>query len=282
MYNNVKILSQKKNDFIKKDKSELTKHVIAYIDFLGTTDKILSKTNDTLNFLKEIKFIYSITAQKYDEMRNTLNTILFDKVSKSTENIPREVNFKDIINPEIKYKIFSDNIILAIKIPEVEEFIVHSYTKDLLKKMIVICGQFQASAIFSGLLLRGGITVGDLYIDENLVYGSGLVDAYRLEESISIYPRIIIDNKLKRLLLSGESYIEDNDGLNFVDYYNYIGLANFIDEDSAIHLKNLLTRLKQQANNDKILQKVMWSINYHNNIFNSHSNEENYLKKYII
>ena len=130
MYNNVKILSQKKNDFIKKDKSELTKHVIAYIDFLGTTDKILSKTNDTLNFLKEIKFIYSITAQKYDEMRNTLNTILFDKVSKSTENIPREVNFKDIINPEIKYKIFSDNIILAIKIPEVEEFIY----KRLIKK----------------------------------------------------------------------------------------------------------------------------------------------------
>ena len=46
-----------------------------------------------------------------------------------------------------------------------------------------------------GLLSRGGITLGDYYRDENIVFGSGLVDAYILENNAET-PRMLVDEKV--------------------------------------------------------------------------------------
>lgn len=46
-----------------------------------------------------------------------------------------------------------------------------------------------------GWLVRGGITIGDFYIDDMFVWGAALVKAYELEEKIAVYPRVILDEK---------------------------------------------------------------------------------------
>ena len=46
-----------------------------------------------------------------------------------------------------------------------------------------------------GILLRGGITVGQLCHKDNIVYGPAMVEAYELESKSAIYPRVIVSEK---------------------------------------------------------------------------------------
>jgi hypothetical protein len=43
-----------------------------------------------------------------------------------------------------------------------------------------------------GFLCRGAIVVGRLVHTESVIYGSALVDAYRLERNLAVYPRIVV------------------------------------------------------------------------------------------
>lgn len=47
-----------------------------------------------------------------------------------------------------------------------------------------------------GFWLRGGVTVGDLYHDEFVVFGPGLVRAHHLESTVATYPRILVDPEI--------------------------------------------------------------------------------------
>ena len=44
-----------------------------------------------------------------------------------------------------------------------------------------------------GWLLRGGISIGQLLIDDVMVWGETLLKSYYLEDKIANYPRIISD-----------------------------------------------------------------------------------------
>ncbi len=275
--NDVDVLNKNKNNFVNEDKSQLKKHVIGYIDFLGTKRKISSE--EQLNFLKKIKYIYHSTVLKYEEQREFLNQNLYDKIKKDNEG----VKFSDIVNPVIKYKIFSDNIILAIEIPSKEPYMNKYYTLDLYSRMIAICGQFQAMAIFCGLLLRGGITVGNLYLDETFVYGDGLLTAFDMEHSQAKDPRIILNEDfVDNFSTNKKSYCKDSDKFLFINYYSQLGLTNYITEDMARYVKDTLIKLKNEAPDEKAIEKVNWAIDYHNKYFREHSKEEEYLIKYLI
>lgn len=84
-----------------------------------------------------------------------------------------------------------------------------------------------------GYLLRGAVTVGDLYHSREHVVGPAMVRAYRMEKDEAIYPRVIIDPKIFREAWrhpyetnspeeeeeSVRSYAtKDEDGLYYYDY----------------------------------------------------------------
>ena len=46
------------------------------------------------------------------------------------------------------------------------------------------------------LYLRGGVSIGFHYEDDNIIFSDGLIKAYYLESKKSIYPRIILDEDL--------------------------------------------------------------------------------------
>jgi len=53
-----------------------------------------------------------------------------------------------------------------------------------------------------GFLTRGGIVKGKLYCEElesgRLVFGEGLIDAYKLENEVADYPRVIVNSEVYR------------------------------------------------------------------------------------
>jgi hypothetical protein len=54
-------------------------------------------------------------------------------------------------------------------------------------------GYMQVIASWSGLLIRGAVTIGDIVHDDSIVFGPALNRAYELESQQAIYPRIILD-----------------------------------------------------------------------------------------
>lgn len=136
------------NDKIMFNLKFVSSHIIAYIDFLGT--KSILKSNSQNRAIASYRFIYSAIVDTLDKMNE--------------ENISGK--------EKIKYKIFSDNVIFAIEYTETT-FIQNAIT------LLSFVSVFQYLVVSEwGLLLRGGVCIGDLYIDDNFVLGSGLITAY--------------------------------------------------------------------------------------------------------
>src|ERR1700733_1837957 len=51
----------------------------------------------------------------------------------------------------------------------------------------------QANLALNGIFVRGAMSRGPIYINDEIVFGPALVHAYRMEQSVAIYPRIVVD-----------------------------------------------------------------------------------------
>ena len=86
------------------------------------------------------------------------------------------------------------------------------------------CGHLQADLLFSGILVRGGITYGKIVHEGNLLYGEGLIDAYRLESKAAIYPRIVFHPSLLGSLApvwKSDFMRTDQDGFLAIDPFKF-------------------------------------------------------------
>ena len=120
----------------------------------------------------------------------------------------------------------------------------------------------------SGLLIRGGISVGTYFSDELMIWGKGLVKTYQLENQIAVYPRIIIDPKDKKLFAAacepfGNVLLnEDFDGICFVDPFLWKDIKrheNMLRELLCENVKQLKAAHKKDF---KIEQKLLWFNRY--------------------
>lgn len=99
---------------------------------------------------------------------------------------------------KIKKLIISDSIILTA--PDTEEDFMH---------MLSSIRTLQALLATYGIWVRGGITFGEVFVDndKNIIVGKGYIKAYLLEKE-AIYPRVIIDPSIlsKKNLTRHEFY----------------------------------------------------------------------------
>ncbi len=87
-----------------------------------------------------------------------------------------------------------------------------------------------------GFLVRGAITVGDLYHTRHHVVGPAMVEAYRLESKVAKTPRVLIDKSVLAIARRARSnqhtpreeanytrafMTKDKDGLYFFDYVSW-------------------------------------------------------------
>src|ERR1700756_3728702 len=77
-------------------------------------------------------------------------------------------------------------------------------------------GMIAARAFALGFLIRGGIALGGLYHSSDIVFGEALIDAYRLESKVAVYPRILISPTVLRrpgfCYVDSRLFREDQDG----------------------------------------------------------------------
>lgn len=138
------------------------------------------------------------------------------------------------------------------------------------------------------ILLRGALTIGEIYHDENMVFGPAMVEAYELESKVAEFPRIILHDKIEadyeqwltevratddqeRIydLENEKNYTfkpkglltKDNDGHYYVDYLekfagemdNPENYVNFI-----AHIESFIEPYLKPDTAPSILKKYIW------------------------
>lgn len=211
---------------------KLSHYCIAYLDFLGA-EQYMKEGNG--KFLIDLKSIYNEAVNSVDW------TNLFAE-------------------KDVSIKIFSDNILLSVEIGNDD-----SNRIAKIGNIINLAGNIYNDALKHGYLIRGGITEGEFYKDNNniFVYGKALVEAINLEEKIAIYPRIVVQSSIKQ---SNPQYFQqDKDGVWYLDSFLFPGLYNYVS-----YKQSLLKILKQNSKDEKVKQKIMWTISY----FNSYNSRQ--------
>lgn len=135
-----------------------SKYCVAYLDVLGSKDIIYNDENN--------------------EHLNKLNMIFEDAISEVRVS-------KKIDNKDFFIKIFSDNILLAIKTENDDR-------TENIKLLLLLISDMVEEFLDYGYLTRGAIVEGDFFCNDTLVYGKALIDVVELEEKFAIYPRIIV------------------------------------------------------------------------------------------
>lgn len=216
--------------------------IVAFVDILGATEKIKEDPNKSLN----------IVHKAYDESLKLLR-LMFNG------------EFETILKPNAK--IFSDNIVVSIKaVPEKAN------------SLLIMCGflsLLQSQFLLSGYLVRGGIAIGEFFIDDTMAWGDALIKAYKMESEIAIYPRIVIHPELTELLnVSTNEHIknyvlEDSDGLLFLDFL--FSRLHVVDNERRILIKKFYDdceiMIEKNKNNIKVMQKIQWHYTYLINCF---------------
>lgn len=213
-------------------KKELKLHncIVSFIDILGSTKAIQDNAQKSLNIVHDA-YIESLK--------------LFEKVFTNKR-----------IKPMVK--IFSDNIVIAAN-REGESG--HGAFLAVCMMSAIIHLEF----LKRKLLTRGAISTGNFFCDDTMVWGTGLVNSYLLENKVAIYPRIIIDPKLigeLKIAIDGEKYHsykwlkQDEDGLFFVHYYNdSISNKEYL---KLLLLEIVETKIVEYTDKIEICQKWLW------------------------
>jgi len=232
------------------ERLETTKHLIAYIDILSGKGLIL---NDSLD--------------------NNLNTI--NKIYNFALNFVNTMSQNS--SCDVKIKIFSDNILITLK-PLKDD----SYNVDIgVNNFLCLLSFLQIHALNENILLRGGVTVGDICINKVLAWGTGLISAIKLEEENAIYPRIIIDREADNIF--GNIYakepsrfnfpiLQDHDGWRFIDYLGQWGNHEFFNNNHLQWRNFIVNELSKNLMNAKVMKKLLWQVDYYNHFVTSIGN----------
>lgn len=245
-------------------------HVVIYLDLLGSSERIMSKeAQGNLNLLNDIYDKSKVFMSNY---RDAICSIPSCHQGELLHDYLKEIG--------IKVKIFSDNILFAIKIQENSENLIPA-----IEDVITIASFFQSEAIMRKWLLRGGMTIGKLFIDETFVYGPALVEAVKLEQGENgdfKPPRIVVDDSIIDVYLpsnqkiSGVSVLKQDTDSKY--YLNSEGIfANGFSGKGYIpyilggyQTKLMACKREVSEGNDpkkeKILKIIHWAIMYHNSV----------------
>jgi len=79
---------------------------------------------------------------------------------------------------------FTDNIVIGYPV-------LHDAEPEMGYMFSNLC-TFQLMMTIHGFFIRGGMAIGDLYMDDEIVFGEGLIEAYESEKNLARDPRIVL------------------------------------------------------------------------------------------
>lgn len=214
-------------------KLALDERVILYFDILGYKQKFEEENFNSIEYLQTIRSVMS----RVQEYAKTVGSIVL--------------------------KIFSDNACMVFDTGDkgtglsLAKIIAYELQQVLLEKYSV--------------LIRGCISYGEIYIDDDLVYGAGLIKCVEMEEQAE-YPRIIIDSCLNSEIFS-DAYgvlakITD-------DYYEVTYLDGVVAGDESYDMLSVRNRIIEMTNKyctkdlkqkAKVIKKYKWLVDTFNKL----------------
>ena len=245
------------------------RNVVAFLDILGFKNHVKQHLDGDTDILANMRSAY----------KDALNS--------------NYVPIFEFMGLNIQYKQFSDCTCLSIP-----NFSGNSKAAAMiLSSFIYLLREFYFSMLKFEIYIRGGLSVGFHYEDDNMIFSEGLIMAHELE-SKAMYPRIILDDMLiKRfeklwidqkdtlsLLGVDKMLISDGEGIVFINPFNFaqvtenMSLAghvkkpsvydeskdlktNLVEIDHKAHmrlLKNLENKIEEYKENNSVLRKYIW------------------------
>jgi hypothetical protein len=209
------------------------KRFVAFVDILGFKDAIL---NDKVpKLIKTIQQLRSEAGKKpYILEREDYIVFLAGEDEENKFHDTRQISvFSDLI--VISYPVYNEKNIL-----------------NNLHKLIHSIYFVQEHLVPYGILLRGGITVGDLYHKDDVCIGPALIRAYELESSIAKFPRTILDKAItddpqySGITRAAATYLEQfRDDFYFITHFKPI--RTFFDMYPDEHIKEQVRTRRLQV-----------------------------------
>ena len=184
-------------------------------------------------------------------------------------------DFDDTLSGKKLYalKAFTDNIVIGWPIYDDAE----SEFGDAFMKL----AHFQFQMIVSGFFVRGAISIGNAYIDDIVVSGDALLEAYEAEAILARDPRIVLTTSAAKIVQSHLKYyfpptfapqdqdlLSDSDGQWFINYLDsVVNLGDDMQPEYqhlAKHKESVEFSLSKYKNAPSIFSKYAWVAGYHN------------------
>lgn len=154
------------------------------------------------------------------------------------------------------------------------------HPESTLAYMVLPAASAQFKLARLGWFLRGGITIGDLYMDDQIVIGNAMLDAYEMEEQADV-PRVLVDESIVAITkialtyygdpyesAANDLFVIDTDQRAFVNYlhaplsfdYPYDPMLEMLNE----HRVRVEDNLEASRGVRRHHRKYRWIAAYHN------------------
>ena len=178
------------------------------------------------------------------------------------------------------FKLFSDN--LAITLPLDAAFYGDEGHFGAISTNLAY---YQLAIMEKGFFVRGGFTLGKVYMDQNIVYGVPVIDAVGIEKSTAVYPRIVLSDGLTELVQHHLTFygnvrespqqrylLCDRSGEKTTVFVNYLGGLIDDEYDETVlnfpllekHRDLIMQNLEQHRDDQRVYAKYEWLGGYHN------------------
>lgn len=214
---------------------------------------------DILGFSVRIKGTEKKTDEAKDLLNKTCNAL--EQIHLYITIIERDSGIKGIQITQ-----FSDSIVISFpwRTDSTELHIVLKAIKYIQVTMLKMYG----------ILMRGGIVIGDLIHTDRLLVGPAMIAAYEIESKCALSPRIVVDPKvayryglIRKKLKPDEAkkrvIHKDLDDTSFIDYFN-IDEDTIFDENEIRDYFKLLCKLvadNVSSSDMSIRMKYLWMRN---------------------
>lgn len=253
-------MTESRNPYIYSDKSpKLQRSVVCFVDILGYKDLVKSTSNG------------EAIQDLLDRLHNALRLSHENVDPRRSDDTLLKLQDKDFY----AFSSFTDNIVIGHPI--------HCDGEIELGRIFNDLSYFQMFMTKEGFFVRGAIAIGDLYMDDITVFGSGLIEAYEAETNLAINPRIMLATSAKEAVNrlfehSGHGslnryLLRDCDEQYYLNYLDSLVAENgrFYESELTAHKTRIEENLVLRKSHPRVWAKYFWAAIYHNYFCDKHS-----------